>query len=246
MFSAENIANLNELELDLYKYVIENMNKVMYMRIRELAQETHVSTTTILRFCRNMGCEGFSDFKVKLKMHAKENNSKILDNSINAIEEFMERSLNGDLDESILKAAQLIADYNNVIFIGIGNSGFIAGYGARYMSSLGKFAMHIDDPYFPLIGEMVSNSVTIALSVSGETDSSLRLVNLLKSKGSKIISITSRKSSTLSKLSDVNISYYISTENFLDNALEYRDVTSQVPTVYIIEALAREVNRLLL
>nr|WP_274600994.1 MurR/RpiR family transcriptional regulator [Clostridium yunnanense] len=158
----------------------------------------------------------------------------------------MERSLNGDLDESILKAAQLIADYNNVIFIGIGNSGFIAGYGARYMSSLGKFAMHIDDPYFPLIGEMVSNSVTIALSVSGETDSSLRLVNLLKSKGSKIISITNRKSSTLSKLSDVNISYYISTENFLDNALEYRDVTSQVPTVYIIEALAREVNRLLL
>ncbi|QAA30580.1 MurR/RpiR family transcriptional regulator [Clostridium manihotivorum] len=245
MFSAENLANLSELELELYKYVIENINKVIYMRIRELAQETHVSTTTIIRFCRNLGCDGFSDFKVKLKMHAKESNTKSVDDNIDAIEEFMERSLKGDLDENIIKAAELIVNYNNVLFIGIGNSGFIAGYGARYMSSLGKFAVHIDDPYFPLIGDLVNNSVTIALSVSGETDAALRLISLLKSKGSKIVSITNKKSSTLSKLSDVSISYYITTESYLDNDLEYRDTTSQVPALYIVEALAREVNRMI-
>ncbi len=37
------------------------------MKIRELAEEVHVSTTTILRFCKKVGCEGYSEFRLKLK-----------------------------------------------------------------------------------------------------------------------------------------------------------------------------------
>lgn len=34
------------------------------MRIRELADEAHVSTTTILRFCKKLKCEGYSDLNI--------------------------------------------------------------------------------------------------------------------------------------------------------------------------------------
>ena len=64
MFSYEIIQSLNSLELSLYEYIMTNSKKVIYMRIRELADEAHVSTTTILRFCKNLNCEGFSEFKV--------------------------------------------------------------------------------------------------------------------------------------------------------------------------------------
>ncbi|MIV05195.1 MurR/RpiR family transcriptional regulator, partial [Salmonella enterica] len=43
---------LNDTELDIYNYIVANLDKVVYMRIRDLATEAHVSTTTILRFCR--------------------------------------------------------------------------------------------------------------------------------------------------------------------------------------------------
>src|SRR5699024_11488415 len=72
MFTQEEIASFNELETSLYNYIAGNMDKVAYMRIRELADATHVSTTTILRFCRKVGCEGFSEFKVRIKMQIEE------------------------------------------------------------------------------------------------------------------------------------------------------------------------------
>lgn len=68
MFTNEVITTFNELEMLLYKYIMKNKEKVVYMRIRDLADEAHVSTSTIMRFCRKLHCEGFSEFKVKLKL----------------------------------------------------------------------------------------------------------------------------------------------------------------------------------
>ena len=50
MFNAETIQSLNDLELEVYNYVIRQPEKVQYMRIREFAEEAHVSTSTVLRF----------------------------------------------------------------------------------------------------------------------------------------------------------------------------------------------------
>jgi DNA-binding MurR/RpiR family transcriptional regulator len=58
MFS-HSAASLNNLEMMVYNYVIKNRDKVMYMTIRELADAAGVSTTTILRFCRKLSCEGY-------------------------------------------------------------------------------------------------------------------------------------------------------------------------------------------
>ena len=69
MFNYEIIQSLNDLELSLYRYIMKNSEKVIYMRIRELADEAHVSTTTILRFCKKVNCQGYSEFKVKLKIN---------------------------------------------------------------------------------------------------------------------------------------------------------------------------------
>ena len=71
MFTYEEIMSLNELEMTVYQYILKNKEKAGYMKIRELAEEAHVSTTTILRFCKKMGCSGYSEFKVQFKMYLK-------------------------------------------------------------------------------------------------------------------------------------------------------------------------------
>lgn len=69
MFSHSAIASLNNLEMMVYNYVIKNRDKVMYMTIRELADAAGVSTTTILRFCRKLNCDGYSEFRVRFKLY---------------------------------------------------------------------------------------------------------------------------------------------------------------------------------
>jgi DNA-binding MurR/RpiR family transcriptional regulator len=233
------IASFNELETSLYNYISQNSDKVAYMRIRELADETHVSTATILRFCRKINCEGFSEFKVKLKMHLEENKKTIIKSSQHSVTEFFERTLKGEIEENIRKAANIVTKADSVIFIGIGSSGILAEYGARYFSSMGKFSMYIKDPHFPIHSKLRGNSATIALSVSGENNFTVTHLNQLKQEGSKIISITNSRHSTIAKISDINIPYYV-TEEWFENA----NITTQVPALYILESMAREIYRL--
>ncbi|MBD1381598.1 MurR/RpiR family transcriptional regulator [Metabacillus arenae] len=255
MFTAEMIASLNELETSLYNYICKNEDKVAYMRIRELADETHVSTSTILRFCRKLNCEGFSEFKTKIKLHLEETKKTNIKNIEHSVLEFFERISQGNIEENIKKAARLVSESNNVIFIGIGSSGIMAEYGARYFSSVGKFSMYIKDPYFPIHAKFLSNSVAIALSVSGETPPIITHINQLKEQEIKVISITNSKYSTISKISDTNIPYYVTEERFEtsignnlnhvnENELKYSDITTQVPVVYILESIAREIYKL--
>lgn len=239
MFTHNIIASLNELETSLYNYICQHGEKVAYMRIRELADETHVSTATILRFCRKINCEGFSEFKVKLKMYLEEDKKTVLKSSQHSIMEFFERALKGDMEEKIREAASLITKADSIIFIGIGSSGILAEYGARYFSSIGKFSLYIKDPLFPIHSSFRQNSATIALSVTGENNFTVTHLNQLKQEGSKIISITNNKHSTIAKISDLNIPYYV-TEEWFENA----NITTQVPVLYILESMAREIYKL--
>lgn len=239
MFTHDIIASFNELETSLYNYICQHGEKVAYMRIRELADETHVSTATILRFCRKINCEGFSEFKVKLKIYLEEDKKTVLKSSQHSIMEFFERALKGDMEEKIREAASLITKADSIIFIGIGSSGILAEYGARYFSSIGKFSLYIKDPLFPIHSSFRRNSATIALSVTGENNFTVTHLNQLKQEGSKIISITNNKYSTIAKISDLNIPYYV-TEEWFENA----NITTQVPVLYILESMAREIYKL--
>lgn len=51
--------------------------------------------------------------------------------------------------EKLENAAAIIARMERIFMVGIGNSGSIASYSARYFSNLGKFALCVSDPFYP-------------------------------------------------------------------------------------------------
>ena len=234
MFSSEIIKSLNDLELVLYRYIIKNTEKVTYMRIRELADEAHVSTTTILRFCKKFDCNGYSEFKIKLKMYLQDSNINAVKNDQSVIIDFFKKLNTEELDEKIEAVCELISNSSNLVFLGSGTSGILCKYAARYFSSVGKFASYIDDPYFPANYKTYENCVIIILSVSGETKSVINLINNFKRENCPIVSITNSENCTISKISDLNISYYINQEK-----IGISDITTQVPVLYIIETIAK-------
>lgn len=235
MFSYNKIQNLNELELSLYNYIMKNSEKVIYMRIRELANEAHVSTTTILRFCKKLDCEGFSEFKVKFKMYLEKSEGKSLTDNTSMLIDFLKKAQGTEYKEKISLVCRELEKANTILIVGIGFSGILSKYAARYFSAVGKNTVYIDDPFYPINFETIEDYITIAFSVSGETPTVIDHVNKLKRKGSKIISITNNEDSTLSKISDINIGYYVQQEKTEEN-----DITTQIPALYIIETIGRK------
>ncbi|MCE4049779.1 MULTISPECIES: MurR/RpiR family transcriptional regulator [Bacillaceae] len=235
MFTNEQIQSFSDLEYELYNYIMKNSREVTYMRIRELANETHVSTTTILRFCKKLGFDGFTEFKVQLKNHLAEEETYRLNNTYTTVSDFVERTLSANYESKIKEIAEVIAKAKIVIFIGAGTSGVIAEYGARFFSGLKKFSLHIKDPYFPIYSHYITDSVTIVLSVSGESKSTMEKLDRLKQDGSIIVSLTNHSDSSLAKMSDYNLAYYITTE-YLGNV----NLTTQIPVMFLIERLGKE------
>lgn len=241
MFTYEVLQSFNELEMIVYNYVIEHKEEVKYMTIREVAEAVHVSTSTVMRFCRKTGCDGFSEFKVRFKLflkNEKEKNKELRkDNSIDEIMNFFHTVTSTRYEEAINEITQIIQEAKQLIFIGIGTSGILGKYGARYFSNLGKFSQYIEDPYYPIATDMDS-AVVVALSESGETQQTLKLAERFKRHNSRLFSITNGSSSTLAKMSDYNLAYFVTRQMIHD---EY-DVTTQVPVIYLLETIGRRLS----
>lgn len=57
---------LSGLEKKLARLVLEDVDFVVNSSISDLAARAEVSPPTVTRFCRRLGCQGYSDFKVQL------------------------------------------------------------------------------------------------------------------------------------------------------------------------------------
>ena len=79
MFSYETIQLFNDLELVIYNYIMKNSSQVQYMTIRELADAVHVSTSSIMRFCKKAGCDGYAEFRVKFKLYLESRKEMSMD-----------------------------------------------------------------------------------------------------------------------------------------------------------------------
>ena len=158
MFGYEILQSYNDLEMLVYNYIMEHKNEVRYMTIRELAQAAHVSTSTIVRFCKKTGCDGYSEFKLRFKLFLQEEKEKqkkqVKDTRSDEIMYFLHTVTSIQYEEKINEVTQVIREARQLIFIGIGTSGILGKYGARYFSNIGKYSQYIEDPFYPIHEDM--------------------------------------------------------------------------------------------
>lgn len=247
MFTHEEINSFNELEMSIYNYILHNQEKVTYMKIRDLADGAHVSTTTVLRFCKKLGCEGYSEFKLKLKLYLQNRQDKQPDLDISALNGFFQRAQTEAFQASLEKALAILIKSTSIVFIGTGSSGVMGKYGARYFNNVGWFSLCIEDPFTPIYRGQNNTTVVIALSVSGVTEQTVAHANQLKNRGCPLITITNSANCTLAQMADCSISYYIPSIRIkidpqAEQDLNGYDITSQIPVMYILETLGRRLK----
>ena len=116
------------------------------------------------------------------------------------------RALIARLDDRFVAAVQLLADCRGrVIVTGMGKSGIIARKIAATLSSTGTSAyfVHPAEAAHGDLGAVRNEDLLIALSRSGETPEILRLAELTKRLGVRIVAITGASSSSLGQTADV-------------------------------------------
>lgn len=242
MFDSEKVKELNELELIVYTFILENMDQVVEWTIREFSNHCHVSTSTILRCLSKLGFSGYSEFKFSLKeklMKSRQTFESFYEANVH-VDAFLKKVNNESYHVVLDPAIELISLHDHLIFTGIGTSGTLGTYGARYFCNLQFNAYSITDPFIPVPTRGLEKTLVIVLSVSGETGEVIKQIENFKRYGAKILSITNDQHSTIAQLSDCNISYYmpdVSGPDPTDNAI---NLTTQVPVIALLEILAHQ------
>lgn len=231
MISKKQFESLQPKEKNVFTYIMANKDMAGYMNVRELAQECDVSTATVLRCVHKMGFDSYHAFKYWC--HHEEKDEKKFSYHKQRIISCL-RKMDSELyQERLEEAASIICECELVLFMGIGNSGGIASYGARCFSNKGMFSLCMDDPFYNF-SRMPKKMAIIICSVSGETPEIIRRLDTFIEAKIPMICITKSYESTIAQLCDLTLAYEVEFQRNKDSF----DMSSQIPTVLLIEELA--------
>ena len=205
-----NYANLNETDVMIWRYVHEHKIECGQMSIDTLASNCNVSRTTITRFVKKLGFQGYSEFKVVLNWDSKDTgeiDDKAYDLSCNAIVTYVEDQRDKNYDD----VCNLIYEAHQVFVYGSGDIQNAVAKQIKRMFLSAQEAIYdfgsitFDNAFYHLVQ---SNDVMILISLSGNSEEVLEIAEKLKLNGVKIISITEFRDNRLTQLADESL--YIS------------------------------------
>ena len=208
----------------LIRYIQDNIQLVARKTISQLSQESGIGESTITRFARKMGFSSLPAFKLALAEELTDTSQRYIINRDIAAAESVELTARKLLDtnigmmektlqlldfETISESSRLLQHARRILFVGLGNAGYMAKDSSYKFSRIGLDCTGTDNSHTMIVMAALlhPDDLLVAISHSGETDEIIKTVELAKRKGVKTIVITANKKSTLSVLSDQGIFY---------------------------------------
>lgn len=235
-FTYSQVESLNETEAYVYNYVVKNTKKVLNESIRELANDTHVSTATIMRFCKKMGCEGFTELKYRLKESEEMQETKE-DNVADQFGFFIEKIKSSDYLDSIHRAAEIIKQSDIILTLGIGTTGDFAKYTSRLLSGVGYCCYGVDGAAYP-VQRVAEGHQEVIIAFYERIQKKLLFEEIYryKNKNYMIIMFSNNNMGSMEHLCDEVI-------HVSDGSVMLGKIHSGIPMLYAIEKLAYELTK---
>lgn len=232
---------LSHNEQNIMTYVVKNMQAVKNMSIRDLANTCFVSTTTIFRFVKKLGYEGYSEF-VDAISETEAETRKIHIPSIIEKENYSDSYL-----KNIVEAVKVITNEKNdkfdsimsrnpdVYIIAEGLSREVGNYFLRLLTSVGFNAVFPKESYEKrnVLKKIKKDDVVLVLSYTGDNETVVHeLEKIFAIATPTIISFTRADNNAIQNMSDLN--FYV----FADE-IDYEgiDITSRIGMIAIMETL---------
>lgn len=197
-----------------------NPKTVAASSIRDLAQVSHTSASTIVRFCRQLGCVGYKEFQRELvyELASIEGNDDLALDGISrgdVTERILRKVLSSDvrsieaterlLDPDVLdECARALIDCRVVLLFGVGASLLVARDLELKLSRVDKECHCDDDLHTQLLRARNAHAddVCVVFSYSGVTPEMLECARLARKRGARIIAVTRAVGSELADEAD--------------------------------------------
>lgn len=198
---------LSEDEVRVITSIAEHIEKgEKRVGIQQIAMENYLSTTFIMKMCKRLGFDGYSDLYYHLSHQLTSRETESSSSELCAL-------IDNFSDELVEQFCHLLHDSRNqkMFTTGHGFSAITVSYIVQRLNVCG-FMVFNNVPFYDI---MLSQSayenepahagppIMFAVSQSGEASPVINDVRHARQQGYKVVSFTKRSGSTLAKLSDI-------------------------------------------
>jgi RpiR family carbohydrate utilization transcriptional regulator len=248
------LPSLAPAEQRVGKLVLQDPRAFANLPVTELAERAHVSKPTVVRFCRSVGYDGLSDFKLKLAGSVSEGVPfihrsvdvddktsdvavKVIDNTVAAFLKYRNDASSFALDMAVQALAETHSTGKRIEFYGVGNSGIVAQDAQHKFFRLGMNTIAYSDGHMQVMSASMlgKGDCVVVISNSGRTRDLMDAADIARKRGATIIVITS-SGSPLAAAGQIHL-----TADHPESYDRYSPMVSRLLHLLIIDILATTV-----
>ncbi len=248
------LPSLAPAEQRVGKLVLQDPRAFANLPVTELAERAHVSKPTVVRFCRSVGYDGLSDFKLKLAGSVSEGVPfihrsvdvddktsdvavKVIDNTVAAFLKYRNDASSFALDMAAQALAETHSTGKRIEFYGVGNSGIVAQDAQHKFFRLGMNTIAYSDGHMQVMSASMlgKGDCVVVISNSGRTRDLMDAADIARKRGATIIVITS-SGSPLAAAGQIHL-----TADHPESYDRYSPMVSRLLHLLIIDILATTV-----
>uniref|UniRef100_UPI0036DB04E3 MurR/RpiR family transcriptional regulator n=1 Tax=Paenibacillus sp. NPDC057967 TaxID=3346293 RepID=UPI0036DB04E3 len=232
-------SGLSSKERKAADFILQHSSEVVRMSLQQLAAASEVSEATIMRLCRSLKFEGYTDMKLRitadLSAVGEENHEYQPFQVGQLMKEVMESVTNNNMkslkdtlaviDEEIVEAAvQCMNRARKIAVFGVGASAIIAEDFKLKVNRINKWCetAYSGDMQAVVAANLNEQDVVIGISYSGNNNDVLHALKVAKKNGAKIISLTHFGTSPIADQADYQLFTSSLEQNFRKGAMASR------------------------
>lgn len=177
--------------------------------VSELADRSHVSKPTVVRFCRSVGYDGLADFKLKLAGTVNEGvpfihrsvdaddkisdvTVKVIDNTVAAFLRYRNDASTVAIEKAVIALVNAYKEGRQIQFFGVGNSGIVAQDAQHKFFRLGINTTAYSDGHMQVMSASIlgAGDCVVVISNSGRTRDLMDACDIARKNGATTIVIT--------------------------------------------------------
>ncbi len=248
------LPSLAPAEQRVAKLVLGDPRAFANLPVSELADRAHVSKPTVVRFCRSMGYDGLSDFKLKLAGSVSEGVPfihrsvdaddktgdvlvKVIDNTVAALLKYRNDASTFAIDKAAEALAATYRTGRRIEFYGVGNSGIVALDAQHKFFRLGVNTIAYSDGHMQVMSATLlgPGDCVVVISNSGRTRDLMDACDIARKNGATTIVITAT-GSPLASAGQIHL-----TADHPEGYDRYSPMVSRLLHLVIIDVLATTV-----
>jgi RpiR family carbohydrate utilization transcriptional regulator len=203
------LPSLAPAEQRVGRLVLADPRSFTSLPVAELARRAQVSKPTVVRFCRSMGYDGLSDFKLKLAGTVSEGVPfihrsvdaddkvgdvlvKVIDNTVAAFLQYRNHASIPAIEHAVDALMETYRRRGRIEFFGVGNSGIVAQDAQHKFFRLGLNAVAYSDGHMQVMSASLMGSAdsVVIISNSGRTRDLMDAADIARKHGATVITIT--------------------------------------------------------